>query len=250
MKTITKSLLVGGAALLAVTVVFAKSSTPPNKETVHYSVKITLTNGGSAKLPSGTAQATSTMQGNSDHESLSVTVQGLDSDTTYDLSATTNGTPTIVDTFTTDKKGDAKVTLKNTGKTGDQYPPALDPLYDVTEFDIQAGASNVLTGTTANTITQGTYMVNKTETENGVTGTLSVKASTASKNGPTVSVTASGLSTDDEYVLDLDDTPVETNAPSSKGDLKFSTSYDNILGLDSVSITDTNDITEWSTTVP
>lgn len=245
-----KSLLVGGAAVLAVTVVFAKSSTPQNKETVHYSVKVALTNGGSAKLPSGTAQATSTMQGNSDHESLTVTVQGLDSDTTYDLSATTNGTPTIVDTFTTDKKGDAKVSLKNSGKTGGQYPPALDPLYDVTELDVQNSGTNVLSGTTADTITQGTYMVNKTETENGITGTLSVKASTASKNGPTVNLNASGLPTDDEYVLVLDDTPVETNAPSSKGDIKFSTTYDNILGLDSVSITDTNDVTEWSTTVP
>jgi hypothetical protein len=256
MKTFTKSVLVIGVATLAATTMYAKSSKRQGTEVIHFSAHVTFTNDG-VESGSASGQLSEAIQGNADHESLSVTAKGLMPNTTYDLNATTeaNSTPTLVDEFTTDKKGDAKVSVSNSGKGKKSvaFPDGILPLTGVTELDI------VDTGTSATVLTAGAdqtskvkYMVKKPMDDtagNGESGTIDLSAS--DKSGK-ASLTASGLSTSTDYVLVVNGNPVSTNTPSSKGTLKISQSASpsDILNANAVELDDTTGTAILTTTVP
>ena len=256
MKTFTKSVLVIGVATLAATTMYAKSSNRQGTEVVHFSAHVTFTNSG-VESGSASGQLSEAVQGNADHESLTVTAKGLLPSTTYDLNATTesNSTPTLVDEFTTDGKGNAKLNISNSGKGKKTvaFPDGILPLTGVTELDI------VDTGTSTTVLTAGAgqaskvkYMVKKPMDDtagNGESGTISLSAS--DKSGK-ASLAASGLRDSTDYVLVVNGNPVSTNTSSSKGTLKIneSASPSDILNANTVELDDTTGATILTAAVP
>jgi hypothetical protein len=236
---------------------FAKSSKRQGTEVVHFSAHVTFTNDGPEPTAAGTGQISESMQGNADHESLSVSLKGLQASTTYDLNATTvsNSTPTLVDEFTTDGKGNAKLSINNTGKGKKTvaFPDGILPLTGLTELDV------VNTTTTDTVLTAGSdqtskvkYMVKKPMDDtagNGESGSISLSAS--DKSGK-ASLAASGLSDSTDYVLVVNGNPVSTNTSSSKGTLKIneSASPSDILSANTVELDDTTGTAILTAAVP
>ncbi|HEY2084273.1 MAG TPA: hypothetical protein VGI88_15940 [Verrucomicrobiae bacterium] len=256
MNTFTKSVLVIGVATLAATTMYAKSSKRQGTEVVHFSAHVTFTNSG-AESGSASGQLSEAIQGNADHESLTVTAKLLPS-TTYDLNATTvsNSSPTLVDEFTTDKKGNAKVSVSNSGKGKKSvpFPDGILPLTGVTELDIvDTGTSTTVLTAGADQTSKVKYMVKKPMDDtagNGETGTIDLSAS---DKGGKASLAASSLSTSTDYVLVVNGNPVSTNTPSSKGTLKISqsASSSDILNANTVELDDaTTGATILTATVP
>ena len=243
MKKINKLVLVAGVAALAVTTLFAKSSSKQGTEMVHFSVHINMTNNGVEPTASGTVQATEAMQGNSDHETLNVTAKGLTPNTPYSLFVTTTatGTSTNLDDFTTDKKGAAKLSFQNNGgsKKTTPLPPEIGPLSGLTEVDIVNSNTVVVLAASSGEVTQIQYMVKKDITSNNVPATINVSASTKSAK---FNLTASGLTPSTDYILVLNGSPVQTNTATAKGGLKINSAPApaDILSLNSVALTDTS----------
>ena len=242
MKKINKSVLVVGVAALAVTTLFAKSSSKQGTEMVHFSVHINMTNNGVEPTASGTVQATEAMQGNADHETLNVTAKGLTPNTPYSLFVTTTitGTPTNLDNnFTTDKKGAVKLSFGNSGKKTTPLPPEIGPLTGLTEVDIVNSSNLVVLAASSGDVTQIQYMVKKDITSNNVPATINVSAST--KSGK-FNLTASGLTPSTDYILVFNGSPVQTNTATAKGGLKINSTPApaDILSLNSVALTDTS----------
>jgi len=231
MKMIMKSVAVAGIVALAATTVFAKGGGQP-VHTIRFTYKVAMTNTGvdtNAPDASGSATASESIQSNGkDTENLNVTLKGLQAGSAYSLFATTNGTSFDAADFNAGKNGDAKITLSTKpGKTG--FPiDGLDPLTGVTELDVVDDSTNgpvtVLTADTAAPQTY-TFMDKQTITSStsttGATGALTVSASNKSSK---LSLTASGLTAGDSYVLGLNGTPTtDTSTANSKGDLKINT---------------------------
>jgi hypothetical protein len=251
MKTITRSLLVGGVTVLAVTTAFAARQ---GTEVIHYSVRVAMTNDGVEPGASGSVQATEAIAGNADQQTLSVTAKGLTPGTGYSLLATSNGTPTDLDDFTTDSKGRATLSFSTSGHGKKNLGSPPTPVTLVSEVDIVNNSSNSQAVLTADLINPASlkYSVKKSATTtNGVSGTINL---TSSNKGAKLGLTASGLSPGADYILTFTGNPVQTNTASAKGDLKLSTAGTttnmNILDLNEVDLEDTNSVTVWSISIP
>ena len=252
MKTIRKSVLAAGITAMTVTTMFAASSNKQGTEVVHYTAKAAMTNDGVEPSASGSVQATQATQGNSDKETLTVTAKGLTPSTDYSLFATTNGTSADVDGFTTDAKGGAKLTLSTSGKSKKNAGPPPTPLTTVTEVDIVGTNGPVLTADMTSPSSLK-YMVKKQDTTGNVTGNVNLSASTKSAK---LNLTASGLSTNTDYILTFNGGIIQTNTSDSKGNLKITTSGSTTNGQNVLSITEvdledsTASTTVWSTPIP
>ncbi len=251
MKMIMKSVAVAGVTLLAVTTMLAKGNGQPI-HTIRFTFQVAFTNtGADSNLvnPSGTVKASESINvaKGTDQESLSVSLKGLEPSFAYSLFGTTstNDSTDVVD-FTTDKHGNAKLSLSS--KPGKKGIPIgiLDPLSEVTELDIvdQSDTNAPVTVLTADTTTPKTFTFMDKQSAtgpDGETGTLTVSASTKSSK---LSLTASGLTAGDTFALSLTGgTATSTNntfTATSKGTLKINTPISgNVLDLTEVDLTDT-----------
>jgi len=249
MKIITKSVLVAGVAVLGTTTMFAGSSTKP--EMVHYSAKAAFTNDNVESGASGSIQVSETV-GSTDKESVTMTMKGLTASTDYSVIATTtSNAPADIGDFTTDSKGGAKLSFKNSGggKKNTGNPP--DPLTTLTAVDIVNSSNAAVAVLSADMTTPQTfaYKVTKTDTTGNVTATVNISANTKSAK---VSISASGLNPSSEFALLVGSDVVQTNTSTSKGSLNIKASGppEGVLTIDSVSLQDTSSATVWSTSIP
>lgn len=249
MKMIMKSVAVAGVTMFAVTTMLAKGGQPIHN--VHFSSKVVFTNAnaGVDTDASASAQLSSTMNNNSDRETLTVSAKGLTPSGPYSLFASVGGTNTDLVDFNADKKGNAKLSLKNTGT---QKKPATLlaglELFSVTELDIEnTSSSNApVTVLTADASSPSTFVFSDKQTQTGTTGatgTLSITAS--SRGGAKLGLTASGLNPGQDYVLALSSgSTTGTNTTftaDTKGNLKVNaTTTSNVLDLTEVDLTDTS----------
>jgi len=256
MKMIMKSVLVIGVATLAATTLYANSSNRQGTEVVHFSARVAFTNDGVEPDASGNLQATEAMQGNADHESLSITLKGLTPGTLYSVNVitTSNSTPTDIDDFTTDGKGGAKLSFQNNGngKKSISFPDGVLPLTGLAEVDIvNSNATPVLTAT-SDGATSLKYMVKKSMDDansTGASGTVDLSASTKSAK---FGLTAAGLTGGSDYILVVDGNTVQTNTASSKGTLKInlSPSPSDVLSAGNITLEDSTFTPILTTTVP
>jgi hypothetical protein len=252
MKMITKSAVVAGVAALAVTTLLAKGGGSQPVHNVHFTSKVVFTNsaggtGTNGSGPSATGQLSSSISGNTDKETLNLNAKGLVASNSYSLFANTSfGTNLDVFDFNADKKGNAKLALKNTGNTKKPatLPSGLE-VFNITELDI-VDDSNTNSPTTI--LTSDTTMpksfsfsdkLSQTGT-NGETGTLTLTA--ASGKSAKLSLTVAGLNTNSDFLVALNGTSTTNSFTSdSKGNLKASTLVtENVLDLTEVDLTDTS----------
>lgn len=261
MKIIMKSVAVAGVTMLAVTMLAKDNGLPLH--TIRFTYKVVFTNTGAQSTAAGTATASESIndQNQSDKETLTVSLKGLNANDSYSLiaSGTSAGSNFVddVDDFSPSRNGSAKLALKNTGNT--KHPALLtgpvDPLFDITELDVvdngdfSAGVTNnpPLTILTADTVTPGTYTFQDKEfetssnsTTSGASGTVTVSASNKSAK---VSLTATGLLDSTQYVLTFNGTPAATNntfTSTSRGTLKINAPISvPVLDLTDVDLDDT-----------
>lgn len=255
MKTKMKSVLIAGAAMLAVTTALAKGNGQPI-HTIRLTYQVAFTNtGGDANLanPTGTAKASESMNigNNTDRETLSVTLKGLEPTTPYSLFATTgtNGSADAAD-FNSDKHGDAKVSLSTKpGKSGVPLG-SLDPLSSVTELDIvdQSNTNGPVTVMTADTTAPATFTFQDKQGQTGPDGEVGTLTVSSSPKSSKLSLTASGLTGGDTFALTLTGGASagsnNTFTATSKGTLKISTPISgDVLDLTEVDLTDTTSST-------
>jgi hypothetical protein len=249
MKMIIKSAVVAGVGMLAVTTMLAKGHSSQPVHTVKFTSKTTFTNAnaGVDSSASGTAQMSSSINANSDKETINVSAKGLSPSSPYSLFANTSfGTNLDIFDFNSDTKGNAKLALKNTGtkKNPAALPGGLE-VFNITELDIEndsdtnAGPVTVLTADTTNPQTFTFSDKLSVTGTNGGTGTLSINASTKSAK---LSLTVSGLDTNAQFSVTLNGNPTTNSfASDSRGNLKISTPITvNVLDLTEVDLTDSS----------
>lgn len=247
-----KSVAVAGVTMLAVTTMLAKGNAGQPTHNVRFTYKVVFTNTGVESGAAGTATASQSINNNSDKETLSVSLKGLQAGEDYSLIADVGGSNIDAIDFTASKNGDAKFTLKNTGTTKNPatLPQALDPLTGVTELDVvndTANSNSPPTVLTADTTAPGSFTFTDKQTitaassTNGVTGSLTVSASNRSSK---LSLTAAGLTDSTAYVLSLNGSTAGTNTSftsTSRGTLKINSSTTgNVLDLNEVDLEDTS----------
>jgi hypothetical protein len=249
MKTIMKSVLVGGAAVLAVTMALAKGGGGGQQpvHTVRYTFKETFTNAqaGVDSTASATASASESLQGNGkDTENLNLTLKGLTPSTPYSLFATTttNSSFDAAD-FNSDTKGNAKLTLSTKpGKKGVAIG-GLDPLTGVTELDIlnDSSSNSPVTVLTADTTMPSSFTFSDKQSATGASGESGTLTVSASSKSSKLTLSASGLTPSNSFALSLNGTPTTNNTftSTSKGTLKISTPISpNVLDLTEVDLVD------------
>jgi hypothetical protein len=253
MKTITKSVLVFGAAALAATTALAGPGQPT--EIVHFSTHVAFTNSGVEPSASGTVQATETMQRSVDKETLAIAVKGLTPGDPYSVVVTTvsNSTPLLLDGFNADSRGNAKLNFSNSGKRNTiGFLDGVLPLTGLVEVDIVNTNDAAVLSASRDEVTKLNYLVKKPMDDtagNGESGTVTLSASTKKAK---FSLTAAGLTASTDYVIVVDGTPVSTNTSTSKGVLKVNSSPtpSDVLGASNISLQDTVGTTILSTVVP
>jgi hypothetical protein len=247
MKMNTKLALVFGTAVLAATTALAK---PGPVDTVHFSIKTSLTDTGVEAGSSGNVTANEVKQHTKLTQNLVVTVSGLTPDTGYTLNAVTSDGTVDLDDFTTDDKGKATLHLR-TGKGNSKNTVALPDGFElatVTELDVVGGSGTVLT--TADTTPKSVqYSVKKTLTSDTASGTLEINAN---KNKTKFTLNASGLDATTDYNLFFNGAQVQTNTTNSKGRLKIKSAPtpENPMDLSTVEVQDTSGTTVLSATLP
>jgi hypothetical protein len=247
MKMNTKLALVFGTAVLAAATAVAK---PGPGDTVHFSIKTSLTDTGVEAGSSGNVSANEVKQHAKLTQNLVVTVSGLTAGTNYTLNAVTSGGTVDLDDFTTDDNGKATLHLR-TGNGHGQNVVALPDgfeLANVTELDVAGGSGTVLT--TANTTPKAIqYSVKKSLTSDTASGTLQINAN---KKKTKFTLNASGLQANTDYNLFFNGAQVQTNTTDRKGRLKIKSAPtpDNIMDLSTVEVQDTSGATVLSATLP
>jgi hypothetical protein len=220
---------------------------------VKFTSKVVFTNGvggsgtnGSVSGPSATGQLSSSISTKSDKETININAKGLNANFPYSLFATAFGTNQDVIDFSSDKKGNAKLALKNTGNA---KKPATLPFgleaFNITELDIvdESDTNNPVTVLTADTTMPKSFTFSDKLSEtgtNGETGTLSITAS--SGKGAKLSLTAAGVDTNAVFSVDLVGGATATNTTFTsdpQGNLKASTAITaNVLDLTEVDLTE------------
>jgi hypothetical protein len=247
MKTITKSVAVAGVTMLAVATMLGKGGGGQQQpvHTVKFTFKVAFTNTGVEPGASGTAQGSESVnaQKNTDQETLNIMLKGLQTNSPYSLFATAiDGTNSDAADFTTDKKGNAKLSLSSKSSKNGFPIGSLDPLTLVTELDI-VNATTSETVLTADTTAPQTFTFTDKQTQsgtNGETGTLTINASNKSSK---LSLSASGLVASNGYLLALNGTPTTNDVftSTSKGTLKINTAIpSDVLDLTEVDLLDTS----------
>ncbi len=248
MKINTKLALAFGTAVLAATTALAK---PGPVDTVHFSIKISLTDTGVEAGSSGSVSANEVKNRARLNQNLVVTVSGLTPNTGYTLNAVTSDGGTVdLDDFTTDGKGRAALnfrTGRGNGKNTIALPDGFE-LAAITELDVVAGSGVVLT--TADTTPKSfEYSAKKTLSSATAAGTLEI---TANKKKTKISLNAAGLDANTDYNLLINGTQVQTATTDSKGRLKIKSAPtpENPMDISTIEVQDTSGTTVLSTTLP
>jgi hypothetical protein len=254
MRTKIKTALIVGVAL-AVTPLFAAPPHGHGTDVLHLSIREAMVNTG-AEPGSGTIQVSENNQGKANKQSLTVLLKGLAASTDYSLMATTvsNSTPTDIEDFTTDKKGNAALHFISNakGKKNIALPDAINPVSQISELDVvDVGTSQTVLTTSgaSNNVVQYLVKRNLTSDDGSVTGVLQIKA-TSKKTS--FSLKASGLQPSTDYQLFLNGSDAETVTTDAKGNLNVHSAPTpaNILDLNSVQLQDGSGNVILSTTWP
>jgi hypothetical protein len=247
MKMNMKLATILGAAVLAATTAVAK----PAANTLHFSIKTSLTDSGVEPGSAGSVSGTEVKQGTKLNQKLDVTVSGLTANTGYTLNGVTGGGTVDLQDFTTDDNGKATLHFRGGGKGTPKNTIALPDGFElgaVTEIDVVGGGGTVLS--TADTTPQSVkYSIKKDISSSAASGTLQINASSKSTK---FTLNGSGLSPNTDYNLFFNGAQVQTNTTDSKGRLKIKSAPTptNILDLTTVEVQDTSGTPVLGTTLP
>lgn len=219
MKMTIKSAVIAGVGILAMTTMLARGRGGGSGQPVHtvrFSSRFVFTsgsgtNGSGTNTPAGpsaTGSFSSTINRNTDRETIAIRARSLTPSNPYSIFATEFGTNAgdIAD-FTSDKNGNARVTASTVGTK--KHPATLPfglELFNVTELDIvddsNTNATEIILTADTTSPTSFSFSSRQTQTgTNGETGTLTISGT--NRRAPRLSLTAAGLNTNTDFILSL-----------------------------------------------
>jgi len=200
-------------------------------------------------------------QGHADNQRLAIKAASLQSNTTYDLFASVRSDTNLMEvaTFTTDANGKVQLEYvkKNNGHGhggGTTLPDALNPLSGILSLAVVNSATQTVLSVDLTAPDHLQYLIKRCLSndaiETNATASLRIHAT---ENFVQLRLEASGLTSNANYFLSINDT-IETNAAAdSHGSLKFDSLPSGapaILDIDSLAIQNSTSNNVLSTTLP
>jgi hypothetical protein len=226
---------------------------------LHFFDRATLTNNGVATNVSGTVSVRENKQGNSDNESVTLALKGLDTNAPYTLQISTvdDTNLTSVSDFMTDSRGRANLNFRNLGNGQSMghgklpLPSAMDPVSVLRSFAI-VDTNSLAVLLTGDLVVPNhfEYLIKRDLSAAGVNAILRIQANNQNAR---IRLSARGLAATNDYYLLLNGGIVQTNSTDAHGRLEISSALTNpldILDLRSVALSDTASNIVVSTTLP
>ncbi len=177
-----------------------------------------MTNEGVLTNAAGQVALAQNEQGKADHQSLNVSLRGLETNTTYQLLVVVGSDTnfTVVTNFDTDAGGRATLSYGNKGnghgKSGhskSSLPDALNPVADIHDIGIFDSSTQAVLTADLTMPDRLQYLIKRDlSNTNGVDAELLIKATTSQTR---FRLTASGLNRANDYFLVFNGGIVQTN---------------------------------------
>jgi hypothetical protein len=235
-------------------------------DVLHLFSTTTMTNEGVETNASGRVTEAQNEQGNANHQSLNVSLRGLETNATYELEVAAGDDTnfTVVTNFDTDAKGNASLAYATNGnghgsghekdkpgRGSNPLPDALNPVADIHAIGIvNSNAQSVLTADLTMPDRLQYLIKRDLSNTNGVEAELRIKANA---NQARFRLMASGLSPTNDYFLVFNGGIVETNSSNAKGRLMIASVVDpatDVLKIQLVELWDSSSNVVVSTELP
>jgi hypothetical protein len=260
MKKLT-STTVMGVGIAAVLASAALLAAPQRRGTdiLHFFVRTAMTNEGVETNATGRVEANQNRQGRANNQLLKISVNGLTTNTTYQLLALVNDDVSLtpIAEFDTDGGGRASVNYRTNatgkGKLGrgqTVLPAELDPVSQIREVVVANGGAQAVLRADLTSPDKLQYLVKRSLGTNGVNALLSIQANTTRTR---FRLTASGLEPSSDYLLVLNGGVVQTNTSTAKGKLVIDSLLEDpgdILDVRSLALWDSANNVILSTDLP
>lgn len=220
-------------------------------EVLHVTVRADLEPSAVAPDAAGEVAASLRQQGNADIQKLSLDVDGLAPETSYDLLALLPGAmaPVEVLAFETDANGAASLKLMK-----NELPAELDPIHDVLALEVRDETDQIVLDADLTSPDFLQYLVKRALDNEGVDA--DARGSLFLKAGPGQTrfrLAASGLEPGADYALVLDGAELATLTADERGRLstrELPAGAPDVLALESVELRDGADMTVLGTELP
>lgn len=260
-------IVLAGSALVAFSRPGPHHGHPQGTDILHYFIREAMLNDGVLTNASGVVQAEHNQQGHSDHQQLTVSLSGLETNSTYSLYGRMGEDTNLtwVADFATDHAGRAFLGYGNFGKghgmglakghggpgnSLSPIPTELDPVNQIRELDVLNGSTQAVLTADFTMPDVLRYLVKRDLSTNGVDASLRIHATTSFVQFRLI---ADGLNPQQEYWLVVNGGMVETNTADSGGGLAFSSlpaGVTNILDVQSLALWDTSSNVVFRTVLP
>jgi hypothetical protein len=261
MKTSSlKFTIMSVSVTLALTLLLASSSraTAGGTDILHLTSVTVMTNNNVEPNADGVVAVSQKEQGHANNQTLAIAVRSLTASNTYELVAIFDNDTNVVDVgpFTTDARGkaDFKFTSLGRGHGGGKHstalPDGLNPVSLVREVDIVDTNMQVILSADLSSPNKLQYLVKRNISTNDVKASLFTQASQKKTH---FRLQATGLATNADYQLVLNDEVVQTNTANTKGRLDIHSLTDTppyILDVRSVALWDSSSNVVLQTELP
>jgi len=255
--------VVAGLAIAACAMVTAAEPKKHGTDILHLSIRERMVNGGVTADASGQAELKWDKQGHANHQEVHLHLKGLDSDTDYQLAASTNdgSNATPVLTFTTDDEGRADIDLRDkgpkpqhaeskNGKVKAQLPPELEPVTQINQvLVLDTNGATVLTGS-FDAPDKFELLVKRDLSTADIRAKLEIHAN---QHKGKLRLEAKGLQPGIQYSLALNGTVADSEMADNEGKVHLRAELDNpadILTLMTVDLLDADSNVVVSATLP
>src|SRR5262245_38737819 len=258
-KSTPSTVLIVGAIAALTSITLLAGPHGHGTDILHFFVREAMTNEGVETNATGRVEANQNRQGNANNQRLKISVNGLATNTTYQLLALTddNVDLTSVPQFDTDDHGRAAFDFRKQGNGNggmghgkSALPDELDPLSQIRELAVFNGSTQAVLRADLTAPDQLQYLIKRDLSTNGVSASLRIKATTSQTQ---FRLTASGLNVTNDYLLVLNGGIVQTNSTDARGRLTISALLadpGDILDLHSVALWDSASNVVLSTELP
>jgi hypothetical protein len=255
MKQITTLLVCAGA------LTFVSSAAPGGghgTDILHFQVRTAMSNEGVEAGASGSVNASQNKQGGANNQQLSISVQGLSTNTPYSLLTALVGDTNLitVTNFTTDANGNASLQYRSQGNGhgnghghNNSLPTALNPVSAIQELDVFNSSTQAVLSADLTMPNQLQYLIKRDLSSGSVSAGLRIKATTSQTQ---FRLNASGLAATNDYYLVVNGGIVQTNTSDANGNLNVTSLASTlpILQVNSLALWDTSSNVVVNTTLP
>jgi hypothetical protein len=225
---------------------------------LHFTDITVMTNNGVEPGADGMVAASQKRQGRADNQKLTIGVKDLAANTTYELVAAFDNDTNFVDvaSFTTDGDGDAILHYSDLGnghgggRNALPLPTNAIPVSLIREVDIVNTNLQIVLSADLTMPDHLQYLIKRNLSTNGVKALLTIEATARHTH---FRLSATGLATNNDYLLSFNSEVVQTNTSGPRGRLDIHSLAETppfILDVRSVALWDSSSNVVLQTTLP